>query len=86
MSDAVETKTIEVIAAHLNVKAATLTRESQLDELGVNSLQLTEIVMELEDEFNINIDINAAEAWEKYQNVGAIIDAIKSLKQSTGSK
>ena len=80
----VETKTIEVIAAQLGVEAASLTRESQLDELGVNSLQLTEIVMELEDEFNINIDINAAEAWEKYQNVGAIIDAIKSLKQATG--
>jgi nodulation protein F len=84
MSDVVEARTMEVIAAQLNVKAETLTRESQLDELGVNSLQLTEIVMELEDEFNINIDINAAEAWEKYQNVGAIIDAIKSLKQATG--
>ena len=84
MPDNVETKTIEVIAAQLGVAAASLTRESQLDELGVNSLQLTEIVMELEDEFNINIDINAAEAWEKYQNVGAIIDAIKLLKQATG--
>ena len=75
----VEQATKEVIAGHLQVEAATLNRDTALDELGVNSLQLTEIVMDLEDMFDISIDQNAAEAWASLKTVGDVVDAVQVM-------
>ncbi|MDB5594185.1 MAG: phosphopantetheine-containing protein [Hyphomicrobiales bacterium] len=82
MSNDVAERTIAVIAEHLGRDSATITRDTHLDELGVNSLELTEIVMELEDLFDVEIDQNAAEAWASLKNVGNIIDAIEKLAKA----
>jgi nodulation protein F len=82
MSNDVAERTISVIAEHLGRDSATITRDTHLDELGVNSLELTEIVMELEDLFDVEIDQNAAEAWASLKNVGNIIDAIEKLAKA----
>ncbi|MDB5651945.1 MAG: phosphopantetheine-containing protein [Hyphomicrobiales bacterium] len=82
MSNEVTERTIAIIAEHLNVDTAKITRDTQLDELGVNSLELTEIVMELEETFDVEIDQNAAEAWASLKNVGNIIDAIEKLAKA----
>lgn len=82
MSNDVAERTIAVLAEHLGRDSATITRDTHLDELGVNSLELTEIVMELEDLFDVEIDQNAAEAWASLKNVGNIIDAIEKLAKA----
>ena len=79
MQTDVAARTIQVIAKEIDIDAAKLTRDTQLDELGVNSLQLTEIVMELEDTFDVEIEQNAAEAWAALKTVGDIVDAIEAL-------
>lgn len=71
--------TIKVIATHLDMDPADLTPETSLDELGANSLQLTEIIMDVEDMFDIQIEQNTAEAWASLKTVGNIIQAVEAL-------
>jgi acyl carrier protein len=86
MTNGVAVRTIEVIAKQLRVDPGIVTRETHLDELGANSLQLVEIIMELEEIFDIEIDQNASEAWESLKDVGNIIDAISKLSEAKGQK
>lgn len=72
-------RTIEVIASRSGMEAAQITRDTKFDEVGISSLDLTEIVMDLEDLFDIQIDLNAAEAWDSLKNVGDVIDALDKL-------
>jgi nodulation protein F len=50
-----------------------------LAELEIDSLVLTEIVMDIEDQHDIEIDLNTAEAWESLKTVGDIVDTVKQL-------
>ena len=79
MSEDIAAQTVALIAGHLETDAGKISRETNLDELGIDSMKLTEIVMDLEDHFDIEIDLNAAESWEAYKKVGNIIDAIAAL-------
>ena len=79
MANNVAARTIEVIAGQSGMAAAQITRNTEFEDLGISSLDLTEVVMDLEDLFDIHIDLNAAEAWDSLKNVGDIIDAIDKL-------
>jgi acyl carrier protein len=47
--------------------------------LGVTSLDLVEIIMMIEDEYDATIPENAAEAWNTYQTVADLIALGHSL-------
>lgn len=79
MSNDIAARTIDMIASRSGMEAGKITRDTELAEIGVTSLELTEIVMDLEDLFDIQIDLNAAEAWDSLRNVGDIVDAIEKL-------
>jgi len=79
MSNDIAARTIDMIASRSGMEAGKITRDTELAEIGVTSLELTEIVMDLEDLFDIQIDLNAAEAWDTLRNVGDIVDAIEKL-------
>lgn len=79
MAEDIAAQTIALIAGQIETDPDKISRETDLDELGIDSMKLTEIVMDLEDHFDIEIDLNAAESWEAYKNVGNIIDAIAEL-------
>ena len=79
MATDIAARTIEVVASHLNREPGSIQPDTALDELGVNSLQLTEIVMDLEDMFEVEIDQNAAEAWASLKRVSDIVAAIETL-------
>lgn len=49
-------KVKKVLADHLEMEVEEITEATTLDELGVDSLDAVEIVMELEDEFGIEIE------------------------------
>jgi nodulation protein F len=84
MSQDVAAATIKLIATHLKLDPSAITPDTSLDELGVNSLQLTEIVIDLEDMFDIEIDQNTAEAWASLKNVGNLIQAVEILVGANG--
>lgn len=76
MAEELFAKIKSMIADRLNVDEAAVTMEASFkDDLGADSLDLVELVMELEDEFDIEI---ADEEAEKIASVGDVINYIKS--------
>lgn len=76
MSEELFNKIKGIIADRLNVDEAAVTMEASFkDDLGADSLDLVELVMELEDEFDIEI---ADEDAEKIATVGDVIKYIES--------
>ena len=66
----------EKVADQLNVDAAEITAETSFkDDLGADSLDLFELVMALEEEYNVEIP---SEDLEKLTTVGAVMDYLKS--------
>ena len=64
-------KVKDVIAEQLNVDGADITAESAfVDDLGADSLDIVELVMELEEEFGISIPDEEAE------NIRTVGDAV----------
>lgn len=76
MSEELFNKIKGIIADRLNVDEAAVTMEASFkDDLGADSLDLVELVMELEDEFDLEI---ADEDAEKIATVGDVIKYIES--------
>ncbi len=72
----VEEKVREIVMDKLNVTAAQVTNEASfVDDLGADSLDQAELVLALEDEFNIQISDKDS---ENIKTVGSAIDYIKS--------
>ncbi|BEI61361.1 acyl carrier protein [Blautia luti] len=68
-------KMSEMIAEQLNCEAGDITAETSFkDDLGADSLDLFELVMALEDEYNIEIP---AEDLTDMTTVGAVMDYLK---------
>lgn len=73
--DEIEKRVIEIVAEQMGVNKDQITRETSfVNDLGADSLDTVELVMELEEEFDINIPDEDA---EKIQTVGQSIDYIK---------
>ena len=65
-------KMSEMIAEQLNCDAETITADTSFkDDLGADSLDLFELVMALEDEYNIEIPA------EELNTVGDVIDYLR---------
>ena len=76
----IEVRVKKIIAEQLGVNEAEIKTESSfVDDLGADSLDTVELVMELEEEFDINIPDDAA---EKIQTVGQAIKFIEEAQNS----
>ncbi len=70
-------KVKEIILQELSVEADKVTREANLKEdLGADSIDAVQIIMDLEDTFGIEIDTDNADA---IATVGNLVDYIESL-------
>lgn len=73
---AIEEKIKSIIAEQLGVKAEEVTPQASfIDDLGADSLDTVELIMALEEEFNIEIPDEDA---EKMTTVGDAINYIES--------
>ncbi|HYE80533.1 MAG TPA: acyl carrier protein [Clostridia bacterium] len=71
-------KVQEKVAEQLGVDADEVTLESSfIDDLGADSLDIVELLMALEEEFDIEIPDEEA---EKLATVGDVVDYIKNNK------
>lgn len=71
----VRDRVIEIVAEQLGVDKEKINNETSfVNDLGADSLDTVELVMELEEEFDINIPDDAA---EKIQTVGQAIEYIE---------
>ena len=80
MASPVEERVIDIVAEQLGVDKEKVSAETSfVNDLGADSLDTVELVMELEEEFDINIPDDAA---EKIQTVGQAIDFIEKARAS----
>ncbi len=72
-----ENKLLEIIAEYTTYAANELKEEMNFaDDLGIDSLDLAQIIMAVEDEYNVEL---AEEALDSVETVG---DAVKMLKSA----
>lgn len=79
MSDTIESVLRKVIAKQANVDESAVKLESTLDELGVGSLDLVEIIMSIEDEYGVEVPLDANQAAKSIRTVGDIVALGESL-------
>ena len=73
----IESKVKEIIVKNLGVKESEVTREASfVNDLGADSLDCVELVIDFEHEFGIEINDNEA---ENINTVGDAIDYINKL-------
>jgi acyl carrier protein len=74
-TEEIEKKVIEIVAKQLNIEAKKIKRESSfVNDLGADSLDTVELVMEMEEAFGMSIPDEDA---EKIQTVGDAISYIE---------
>ncbi|UQZ89669.1 acyl carrier protein [Deltaproteobacteria bacterium Smac51] len=76
MSD-ITSRVINVVADQLSVDAGEIRPESSFqDDLGADSLDLVELIMAMEEEFDVKIDDDAAQKIKTVQNAVDFIENI----------
>ena len=72
----IEERVTEIVSEQMGVDKAQVTRETSfVNDLGADSLDTVELVMEFEDEFDISIPDEDA---EKIRTVGQAIDYVEA--------
>ncbi len=78
MVDDIKEKVIDIVSEQMGIERSQITAESSfVNDLGADSLDTVELVMEFEDAFNIQVPDEDA---EKIQTVG---EAVKYIKEQT---
>ena len=67
-------KIVSMIAEDRDIDIASITRESTFEDLGLDSLDTVELVMEFEEQFGIDIEVN-----EDLKTIGDVIDLIDNM-------
>ena len=72
----IDDKVFEIVAERMGVKKEDISKETSfINDLGADSLDQVELIMELEDQFDLNIPDEEA---EKIETIG---DAIKHIEE-----
>lgn len=67
-----------IIAEVLNIDADSITEDTTfVDDLGADSLDIFQIIMVIEEEYDIELD---NESVEQIQTVGDAVEAIRTIK------
>jgi len=95
--EAITDEVMQIISRELKIPLARLTADTALQDLGVESLDLIEIIFALEEKFDISIPYNANEAAAagtreaaraglgKLETIGQISAAVKGLMDAKTS-
>jgi len=76
----------QIISKHSPLGDVALTPETRLDEINIESLDLVEIVFEIEERFKIQIPFNAnTESRLEFATVGQIVDGVRSIMANSAA-
>ena len=73
---------LEIVAKQAKADAATLTRDTRLADLDLQSIDIVELVFAIEEKFDIEVPYAPSDqnsAGISFQTVGEIIDAVDGL-------
>lgn len=77
----IENEVISIVAEQLGVDPSEVTpNKSFVEDLNADSLDLTELIMRLEEVFKIDIADDKAEGLKTVQNVIDFVNSVKSAK------
>ena len=82
MLDDIETRIVRIIAQQALIPESNITLNSNLNDLGLDSLSVVEIIFSLEEMFDITIPFNANEPTKSefiIDSVATIVSGVKSL-------
>ena len=85
MTDDISGSIIGRIASRAQPDAGDVTLDTELSALGIHSLELTEIIFDIEDEYGIEVEMNTADAWSSLRNVGDVVEAVRGLIEAKKS-
>jgi nodulation protein F len=85
MIDTMLSDTIALIAGYSELDANEIGPETELDELGIHSLELTEIIMELEEKYDVDIDISTVEAWSSLRTIQDVANKVGGIIRARAS-
>lgn len=71
-------KVIGIIVEKLDIDPSIIQMTSTLQDLGVDSLDMVEIIMKIEEEFNIEINDEAVEKMHNVQDVIAYVHELRT--------
>ena len=71
----VQEKIIEMLAEKLECDPSEIKEDTTFADLGIDSLGVAELVMNLEDEFGISLEMDAS-----LNTVGALVKKVEELK------
>ena len=76
----------QIIAKQVNAPIGELNADTKLTAIGIESLDVIEIVFALEEKFDISIPFNANDsAAEAFATIGQVADAVKGLVAAKAS-
>jgi nodulation protein F len=79
MADQLAEDIISKIKAHAEPDGGEIGLDTELTALGIHSLELTEIIFDLEEAYGIEIEMNTVEAWSNLTTVGDMVEAVRVL-------
>jgi len=79
MADQLEDEIISKIKAHSDPEVGEIGPDTELTALGIHSLELTEIIFDLEEAYGIEIEMNTVDAWSNLKTVHDMIEAVRAL-------
>ncbi|RIA47482.1 acyl carrier protein [Dichotomicrobium thermohalophilum] len=77
--DEVASKIIEILKKNMKDPPETISLDTKLSDLDIESLDLAVIVFDIEDSFGIEIPYNANEEMEDFATVGSVVERVRQL-------
>lgn len=81
----VESDVLDIIAEQSTVDRSQLTRDSRLEDIEIESLDVVEIIFALEEKFDVHVPYNANDQELQFETVGDVIDAVTRLIAEEGA-
>jgi nodulation protein F len=77
--DDVANKIVNILKKNMKDPPETISLDTKLSDLEIESLDLAVIVFDIEDTFGIQIPYNANEEVQDFATVGSVVDRVKAL-------
>ncbi|CDX53224.1 Nodulation protein F [Mesorhizobium plurifarium] len=77
MTDQLTTEILAEICEHAEPDANPIT----LENLGIHSLEMADILFDLGKNHGIQIESDTTDAWSNLQNVGSVVEAVRALDE-----
>jgi acyl carrier protein len=83
--DDVANKIVTILKKNMKEPPETVSLDTKLSDLEIESLDLAVIVFDIEDTFGIQIPYNANEEVQDFATVGSVVDRVKALIADKGT-